>query len=538
MIDKQAIVQHFDRVAPSRPMWFARNYTYHNQIIQACRPFLNPHSRVLELGCSTGDLLAALKPGYGVGVDFSPVSIEIAKQNHPDLEWICADVEHLPHVAPLEEPFDLIIMADLIGYLDDIQQTLEDIHHLMHERTRVVISLWNWLWQPMLAVAERLHFKNVDSHIRQSWLSRTPIRNFLDLSGYETVSVLPGVLVPYAIPIISPLVNTLSYAPLVNRLTLLTTVVARPVMDAPEPSPTSVTVVIPTRNEVENIEALVQRVPDMGSHTELLFVDGNSTDGTIEKIHEQIAAHPERDIKFMSQVPPKSQEADAPPDMMLKLGKGDAVRKGFAAANGDIVMILDSDISVPPEELTRFYRALMTGKARMVNGTRFTYEQEEGAMHRVNYLGNVFFSTTFSWLLGQRITDTLCGTKALYKRDYEEIAANRAYFGDFDPFGDFDLLFGAARLKYRIKDVAVHYKARTYGQSKVRVGIHGPLLLQMGLFALWQLKIRPLISPTAQPYSERVTNITRKSNKSSWLLLILSVMLISLWVVIARSRNK
>jgi SAM-dependent methyltransferase len=483
MIDKQAIINHFNQVAPARPLWFRRNYMYHNQIIQACRPFLNPDSRVLELGCSTGDLLAALKPGFGVGVDFSPVSVEIAQQNHPHLEWMCADVEDLPDVPPLDEPFDMIVMADLIGYLNDIQQTLTDLRRLMHDNSRVVISLWNWMWQPILVAGERLHFKNVDSHVRQNWLSPAAIQGFLELTGYETVSVQPGVLLPYHVPGLTRLVNTLSYAPLFNRLVLLTTVVARP-QKAPSLRHTSVSVIIPTRNEVENIEALVERVPEMGTHTELVFVDGASTDGTIEKIHEQIRLHPERDIKFIPQVPPQSDDADAPPDMMLKLGKGDAVRKGFAAAQGDIVMILDSDISVPPEELPRFYEALVAGKARMVNGTRFAYHQEAGAMRPLNYLGNVFFSIAFSWLLGQPISDTLCGTKALYKRDYDEIAANRSYFGDFDPFGDFDLLFGAARLRYRIFDVPVHYKARTYGTSKVRVSVHGPLLMPVRAVAV------------------------------------------------------
>lgn len=536
MIDKQVLINYFDSVAPARPAWFKRNFTYHNQIIEACRPFLNPDSRVLEAGCSTGDLLAALNPAHGVGIDLSPRSIEIARANYPQpaLEWYCGDIESPPDLAALREPFDIVIMSDLVGYLNDIQQTLADLHRLMHSGSRVVISMWNWMWQPLLAVAERLRFKNVDSGLRQNWLSPSAIQLFLALSGYETVSVLPGVLLPYHVPVLSPIVNTLSYAPLLNRLPLLTTVIARPILDAPAVQHRSVTVVIPTRNEAENIAALVERVPAMGTHTELLFVDGDSTDGTVERIHAEIARHPERDIKFMPQVPPRT--AETPPDLMLKLGKGDAVRKGFAAASGEIIMILDSDVSVPPEELVRFYDALVTGKARLANGTRFTYPQELGAMRPLNYWGNVFFTLTFSWLLGQRVSDTLCGTKALYKEDYEVIAANRAYFGDFDPFGDFDLLFGAARLRYRILDVPVHYKARTYGTSKVRVGVHGPLLMRMSVFALWQLKLRPLVQrqPVITERSERDdTNVVPSGTASGWLLLIFSLVLV-FWLFFRR----
>src|SRR5207248_2562579 len=163
--------------------------------------------------------------------------------------------------------------------------------------------------------------------------------------------------------------------------------------------------------------------------------------------------------------------------------KGDAVRKGFEAARGDVLMILDADLTVPPEDLPRFFDAIASGKAEFVNGTRLVYPMEERAMKFANYLGNKLFSSLFTWLLGQRIRDTLCGTKALRREDYARISAGRASFGDFDPFGDFDLLFGAARLGLRIVDVPVRYRRRRAGVSKVRVVRHGLLLLAMSAFA-------------------------------------------------------
>jgi glycosyltransferase involved in cell wall biosynthesis/SAM-dependent methyltransferase len=492
MIDKEQIIRHFDAQAAQRPAWFRRNYLYHDQIIAACRPFMNHDSRVLELGCSTGDLLNALNPGYGVGVDISPASIAVAKQHYPQFDLVHADIEDLPNSQPLNQAFDLIILSDVATYLDDIQLTLQNIRRLTHDHSRIIISLWNWMWQPILKLGEVLHVKSPDLSARYNWLSPNMINNFLELAGYDTLQVIPGILLPYQLPLLSPLINSLSHAPLIQRLTLLNMIVAR-TKEVKTRYPASVTVVIPTRNEVDNIAAAIQRTPSMGTHTELLFVDGNSTDGTIEKIHEQILLHPERDIKFLPQVPSQLPGSSTPPNMMLKLGKGDAVRKAFARATGEIVMILDSDLTVPPEELPKFYDALVDGTAKLVNGTRFVYSQESGAMRDVNRWGNVFFSQTFSWLLGQTITDTLCGTKALYKRDYDRIAHNRGYFGDFDPFGDFDLLFGAARLRYRIMDLPIRYQARTYGQSKVRVGVHGPLLVRMSLIALWQFKLRPIL---------------------------------------------
>lgn len=533
-MDKQRIIQHFDRYAAQRSGWFHRNYQYHAQIIETCRPFLNPGSRLLELGCSTGDLLDALDPDYGVGIDISPQAIAIAQAQYPRFTFIETDAEALPESAPFDEPFDLIILSDLVGYLDDVQLMLENLHRLTHARTRLIVSLWNWIWQPALKLGETLGVKTPDLRVRQNWLSVKSVANLLTLADYQVLQVVPGLLMPANIPFVSPTINALSRSPLFTPLTLLHTVVARP-LPVPETEPTTVTVLIPTRNEVGNIEDLIARTPEMGSHTELLFVDGNSTDGTVEKIHEMIEQHPERDIKFMPQVP--AEDDDRPPDLMLRLGKGDAVRKGFAAATGEMLMILDSDISVPPEDLPKFYRALVSGKAGFINGTRFNYQQEAEAMHPLNMLGNVGFSLLFSWLLGQRITDTLCGTKVLFKRDYERIAANRSYFGDFDPFGDFDLLFGAAWLGLRIIDLPVRYLARTYGESKVRVNLHGPLLGQMSLLALWHFKVRPLIPGVAR---RRAVAEEAVGSSPDWLLLttVLAAVLVVLRLLRETDRRR
>ncbi len=498
LIFKRAVAEHFDSLAKDRPAWFTRNQTYHEQILRVCRQFLHPDSRVLELGCSTGQLLAALNPHYGLGVDMSAASIQVAQSLYPHLEWLHADVENLPADERFAQRFDLIIIEDLMGFLQDIQLFLTTIKNLSHSRTRIIISSWNWLWEPILRFGEKVHLKAPDLMLRENWISANAVQNFLKLTGYTTLTLQPGLLLPYRIPVLSGLINSLSYAPLFRRLTLQSILVAAKEVEKPKID-CSVSVIIPTRNEVGNIATLVERLPEMGTHTELIFVDGNSSDGTVEEIQRIIQANPGRDIKFLPQTPPDIQ--DRTPDLMLKLGKGDAVRKGFQLATGDILMILDSDVSVAPEDMPKFYDALVTGKGRFANGTRFVYAQERSAMRLLNRFGNVFFSVTFSWLLGQHITDTLCGTKVLFKRDYEAIAANRARFGDFDPFGDFDLLFGAAWLDYKLIDVAVRYAARTYGHSKVRVSSHGPLLIRMSLIALWHFKINPLLTGKRSTHS-------------------------------------
>jgi glycosyltransferase involved in cell wall biosynthesis len=235
-----------------------------------------------------------------------------------------------------------------------------------------------------------------------------------------------------------------------------------------------VSVVVPACNERGNIEAVVQRTPSLGARTELIFVEGNSTDGTADEINRVIAAYPDRDIKLVSQGNAR--------------GKADAVRKGFAVATGDILMILDADLTVPPEELPKFYRTLISGQGELVQGSRLVYPMQRQAMRFLNIVGNKFFSIAFTYLLEQRFKDTLCGTKALFRRDYEQIADNRAYFGEFDPFGDFDLMFGAAKLNLKIVEIPIHYHERTYGTTNINRFQHGWLLLRMCFFAMRKIK--------------------------------------------------
>jgi glycosyltransferase involved in cell wall biosynthesis len=235
----------------------------------------------------------------------------------------------------------------------------------------------------------------------------------------------------------------------------------------------STTVVVPCRNEAGHIRPLVERLPDLGPNTEVIFVEGHSKDDTEAVIRQVIEENPDRPFRFVKQA---------------GKGKGDAVRTGFAQARGEVLVILDADMGVAPEDVPKFVTALVRGKGDLINGSRLVYPMEGQAMRFLNLIANKAFALLFSWILGQQVRDTLCGTKALYREDYERIAANRAYFGDFDPFGDFDLIFGAARLSMRIVDLAVRYHERQYGTTNISRFRHGWLLLRMSLFAARKLK--------------------------------------------------
>jgi glycosyltransferase involved in cell wall biosynthesis len=311
----------------------------------------------------------------------------------------------------------------------------------------------------------------------ESWLPPEEIKNMLSLADFEVVRDDAHIVAPLWLPFLSNLANRyVGRLPLLDAFSLMFGIIARPAparSAGERPTRPTVSVVIPCRNEAGHIRPLVESLPDLPTGSEFLFVEGGSTDDTEAVIQEVIAESPERPLRFLRQ-PGR--------------GKGDAVRAAFAEAKAEIVLILDSDMGVAPADVPKFVSALARGKGEMVNGSRMVYPMEGRAMRFLNLLANKFFALLFSWLLGQQVRDTLCGTKALWREDYERIAANRSYFGDFDPFGDFDLLFGASRLNLRIVDLAVRYHERTYGDTNISRFRHGVLLLRMSAFAARKLK--------------------------------------------------
>jgi glycosyltransferase involved in cell wall biosynthesis/SAM-dependent methyltransferase len=486
---KRALAARFDALAPDRDRWKAKNAYYHRSLERLCRRFVPPGARVLELGCGTGDLLASLSPdpAGSLGVDLSAGMVERARAKYPSLSFQAGDAEALE--APRQAPFDYVVASDLVGHLQDVYATFRNLRRLCHDRTRFVLTYYNFVWEGVLQAGERLGWKMPQRH--QNWLGMSDLHNLLFLGDFRVVDRGWDLLLPIRVPLVSDLVNSVApRIPGLRHLCLVQYAVAEPAPLRPRRvERPSVSVIVPCRNEEGNVDDAVERTPEMGRSTDILFVDGNSTDGTVEKIEEAIARNRgRRAIGLLHQTTRGAGATGEDPARMLSLGKGDAVRKGFAASNGDILMILDADLTVPPEDLPRFVEILEEGKARFVNGSRLVYPLEDESMRVVNLWGNKAFSLLFTWLLGQPIKDTLCGTKVLFREDYEKIAAGRAYFGDFDPFGDFDLLFGAARLGLPIVDLPVHYARRTSGVSKVRVLSHGILLLRMSWIAFRKLK--------------------------------------------------
>jgi SAM-dependent methyltransferase len=469
---KRSLLDAFEASAGEQYRGGKFNTAYREDDFRFMRFLIPAGKRVLELGCGSGELLAALEPCYGVGIDFSARTLATARTRHPDLNFILGDAEDPATLATVEGPFDYIVIADTIAMFEDVDGTLRLVHQLCEPSTRIIIAYYSHLWEPILKLGEFLNIKSRQTEV--NYIATADFLNLMDLADFEVISHEQRQLIPLRWFGIGPFVNRfIAPLPGIRQLCLRTYLVGRPVRTFPDRK-YSASIVIPCRNEKGNIEDAIRRMPRFGTRQEILFVEGNSSDGTFEECERVRDAYRGAwDIKVMKQ--------DGK-------GKGDAVRKGFAAATGDVLMILDADLTMPPEALPKYHAVIETGKAEFVNGTRLIYPMENEAMRPLNLIANRCFAYLFSYLVNTRLTDTLCGTKVLLRKDYEVLARERNYFGNFDPFGDFDLIFGAAKQNLKIIETPIHYKARTFGETQISRFRDGWLLLKMVWFAYRKLK--------------------------------------------------
>lgn len=469
MTTEQKITEYFDGIALKGDYWKKKNRYYHSYIESFIQFIIPAEKRVLELGCGTGTLISSLNPKEGLGIDLSKKMIEYAERNSTkeNVKFQAIDIKDVTG------KYEYILASDVLGYVSDIEEFMRETSRLMDPSSRLVITGYNALWEPVLRLASKLGLRM--PLIEENWLSMHDLKNFAHLASLEVVKSGTKMLVPKYIPLVSYVFNRfLANIFPFSKLGLFHYIVLRKSEKPVFEKLPSLSIVVPARNEAGTIEKIVQKLPSVGSFTEIIFIEGNSTDDTWQKIEE--VAEKYKDSKKIIYAKQSGK------------GKGDAVRLGFEKATGDIFTIYDADMTVPPKEVEKFYRALVENKGEFINGSRLVYPLEKESMRVLNFFGNKFFSMMFSWILGEPLKDTLCGTKMLWKKDYEDIKKHRAFFGDFDPFGDFDLLFGAAKMNRKIIDLPIHYKERIYGETNIRRWSHGWLLLKMTAFAMKKIK--------------------------------------------------
>jgi Glycosyl transferase family 2/Methyltransferase domain len=443
---REARRRHQQSTAPQRSKWIRANEYFYLRIERLLKFIVEPRKRVLELRCETGDFLACTKPAYGVGVDISEAMTGQAHAEHPDLHFFVADPEDLD----LRETFDYILFDHIFDTVD-ILRAFERVRSHCHSDTTLVIINYNHFWQPILELASKLGFRS--RFVEPNWVSENDIRGFLRLAGFRLVRKHRLLLFPKYLPLLSSFINDfLARLPGLRRLCLMQVMVARPVAPPLQESEVTVSVVVPCRNEVGNIQAAVERIPKIGRQTEIIFCDDKSADGTADEVRRMQGLYPEKEIRLI----------EGP-----GICKAENVWAGFRAARGDVLMILDADLTVMPEELPFFFQALVRRHGGFVNGSRLVYPMQQLAMKFANILGNKFFSLVFSFLLDQRIKDTLCGTKVLWRKDWLRLEPHLGSWGMQDRWGDYELLFGASKLHLEIVEVPVHYQERIYGVTKM-----------------------------------------------------------------------
>jgi hypothetical protein len=466
---------HLAKIAARRETWINRNRYYYELLNLLFRFLVEPQKKVLSVRCEIGNLLTVVRPGKGKGIDICGEIVDIARQRNPSFEFAVAfpDKEEFQQAFSPDEKFDYILFND-IGDTVDVLQALRNLKPLCQRHTRVLVTTYNHLWEPLVTFAEWFGMKV--PRTEQNWLSTADIRNLLKLAGFEALETHRVVLLPKYLPLLSSFLNRFcARLPFVSRLCMTQVVVARVMPPPVLPERLSVSVIIPCKNEKGNVEDAVRRIPRLASQVEIIFCDDRSTDGTAEEVLRVQALYPEKNIRL-----------EHGPGVC----KSRNVWTGFNAARGDILMILDADLTTIPEELPYFIDVIASGQAEFVNGSRLVYPVPKGAMNGANMLGNKFFSVAFTYLLGQRVKDTLCGTKVLWRTDWERIKPMLGSWGTEDRWGDYELLFGAAKLNLKILDLPVHYQERIHGTTKMtKVFRNGLVMLRMCWHGFLKLKL-------------------------------------------------
>jgi SAM-dependent methyltransferase len=448
-----------ESLAPQRSKWIRANRYFYDRLKRLLRFIIDPQKRVLEVRCETGQQLASLEPSRGVGVEISDAMVQTARSQNPRLEFVRSEPEELS----LGETFDYILFNHIFDTVD-ILTAFQRIREHCTADTQVIVINYSHFWQPLLELATKLGLRS--RFVEPNWVTENDVRGFLRLAGFRLVRMHRLILLPKWIPLLSTILNDfLARLPGVRRLCLMQVMVARPVTGGKQEDDVTVSVIVPCRNEAGNIQSAVERIPSMGRATEIIFCDDKSIDGTADEVRRVQSRYPEKNIRLL----------EGP-----GICKAENVWTGFRKARGDVLMILDADLTVMPEELPMFFRALVLGHGSFINGSRLVYPMPDLAMKFANIIGNKLFGLLFSYLLDQRIKDTLCGTKVLWRKDWLRLEPHLGTWGIKDHWGDYELLFGASKLHLEIVEVPVHYQERIHGATKMnRVFANGLRMLRI-----------------------------------------------------------
>ena len=472
----QKIKGHFNLMAKKRENWIKKSKYFHNEDLRVIKEIIPIDSNVLEIGCGNGNLIGNLDVRQSIGIDISDKLIDSAMNKFSRVKFFCSDIISFRKKFISPTKFDFIIISDTIGYFNDIQKTLESIHDFCKPETRIVISYFSPIWQPILSLAEKIGLKMPD--LNPPLFASSDLKNFVEVSGYQTIKLEKKIILPLKLFGIERIVNRfIANLPIINHLCLRQYLICRSLKVIKKNQFKSASIIIPCRNEFGNIRAGLKRIESFCKKMEVIFVEGNSSDDTWNEIKKVMKEDEFKKKNFIIRA--LKQEGS---------GKKNAVFKGFDNAKYEVLMILDGDLTVKPEELSKFWDKISSGEAEFINGTRLIYPMEDNAMRFLNYIANKIFSYLFSWILGQRYTDTLCGTKIISKKNYLRAKSFTKDLEKLDPFGDFFFIFSSLRLNLKMIEIPVRYKARKYGETQISRFRDGFKLIKMFFITFFKFK--------------------------------------------------
>ncbi len=469
--------------------FYKLNYLYHRDLIHLATNLIPSDASVIEFSSKGGELLSHLPNKLKVGIEDDEKLLAIAKNRFKKIKFLRPkDLSKRSY----KQRFDYILLSHSLSTEEDVQSFIKSLKKISHNNTRIIVTYFNFLWKPILDIGEKFG-QVLPKTKEQNWLTDNDVDIFFHLMDFEKIKSGKRFLFPFKIIYLSDFINkVVAHLPVFNSLCLTSYSIFRKPAIIKKPS---VSLIIPARNEEENMKGVLGKIPNLGTKTEIIFIEGHSKDKTYLAIKNEIKDYKNEIKNHKNEIKNhKNEIKNHKGNFKLKLykqkgkGKGDAVRLGFSKAKNDLFIILDADLTVSPIDLPKFYNAAELNKGELIIGSRLVYPMEKQAMRFLNYLGNKFFGNAFTYVLGQKIKDTLCGTKVISKTNYEKIVKNRSFFGDFDPFGDFDLIFGATKLNLKILEIPIRYKERLYGKTNISRFTHGMLLLKMLFFAAKRLK--------------------------------------------------
>ncbi len=430
--------------------------------------FLNnclDHTKNIFIFCAGNSIL-------GQNIDSNKIFIkEIDEQyqiKHKDnIHYVNENIENIL------SDCDTVVISDIEHQLNPAKNLL-NLSRIVGDNTKIILLSKNMVWMILIKIL-KLFFSF--SPKKNNFLPSSYLDNLYSSCNLELIRQEKIIALPINIPFLTKIINRIFRLPLLNFFCMSNiAILKKKIKNSSNHKDLKISFIIPCKNEQDNIKVFEQKINENTEPDEYLFGDDNSSDKTsdeIDKLIEKLS-----DKKIIKYNGPG-------------ICKSENVYKGIDLSSGDIIVIYDADHTVSFEDIKFSVSIMKKTNVDFINCTRMIYPQKDGAMKFANFIGNTIFASLFSLLFKKKITDTLCGTKIFYKKDWEKIKENTSQWGMKDLWGDFDLLIGAYKNNLKITEVPVTYYERRENETKMTSLISNTLrMFFIVIYSYYKLRLR------------------------------------------------